>query len=143
MVGWRIVMASWVAVGATTVVAAAAAAGLAAAHGATTALSLGLFLASLAVWVYAFGRAIVRSTHGDDIGVANLFFLVGSAPPTQRRHLMGSLAASVVVAVVAMFSNPYVVLVPMLPLGLAGAWAARHGTFPPRPARPAARGGRR
>ena len=29
--------------------------------------------------------------------------------------------------------EPFGVLVPMLPIGLAGVWAARHGKFPPRP----------
>ena len=29
--------------------------------------------------------------------------------------------------------EPFGVLVPMLPLGLAGVWAARYGTFPRRP----------
>jgi len=138
-----IIVASWASVGATAVAATLDAAGVGPAHGATTALSLTLFLLSLVAWAYAFGLAVVRSTRGDDIGVGNLFFLVGSAPRAERRHLMGALAASVAVALVAMFANPYVVLVPMLPLGLAGAWAARHGTFPPRPARPPARGGRR
>jgi hypothetical protein len=34
-------------------------------------------------------------------------------------------------------SEPFGVLVPMLPIGLAGVWAARYGVFPPRPpARP-------
>ena len=32
--------------------------------------------------------------------------------------------------------EPFGVLVPMLPIGLAGIWAARHGTFPPRPPAP-------
>jgi hypothetical protein len=33
--------------------------------------------------------------------------------------------------------EPFGVLVPMLPVGLAGVWAARYGTFPPRlPATP-------
>ena len=36
--------------------------------------------------------------------------------------------------------EPFGVLVPMLPVGLAGVWAARYGVFPPRPA--AARVGR-
>jgi hypothetical protein len=29
--------------------------------------------------------------------------------------------------------DPFGVLVPMLPIGLAGMWAARYGVFPPRP----------
>jgi hypothetical protein len=91
-----------------------------------------LFLASLPVWVYAFGLAVVRSGRGDDIAVASLFFLAGSAPATVRNHLLGAFVASIVVAAITAWANPFVVLVPMFPLGLAGLWAARHGTFPRR-----------
>ena len=62
-----------------------------------------------------------------------LFFLSsGAAPTAVRRHLLGSLALSVVVAVATVKANPFSALVPMLALGLAGLWSARHGTFPPR-----------
>jgi hypothetical protein len=91
-----------------------------------------LFLASLPVWTYALGLAIVRSGRGDDIAVASLFFLVGSAPTEVRKHLMAAFVASIAVAAVTAWTNPFAVLVPMLPLGLAGTWAARHGTFPRR-----------
>jgi hypothetical protein len=127
-----IIVASWVSVATVAVAVVLEALGLDVAHGATVALSLTWFLVSLAVWTAAFALAVVRSSRGDEVTVGNLFFLSGSAPAPVRRHLMGALAASVVVAAAAMFVNPYVVLVPMLPLGLAGLWAARHGTFPPR-----------
>jgi hypothetical protein len=38
--------------------------------------------------------------------------------------------------------NPAAVLVPMLPMGLVGLWGARHGVYPPRPARGGQGGGR-
>jgi hypothetical protein len=96
-------------------------------------VSLTLFAASLVVWAYAFGLAVVRSSRGDDVTVPGLFFLSsGTAPPAVRRHLLGSLAVSVVVAVVTVKANPFSALVPMLALGLAGLWASRHGTYPPR-----------
>jgi hypothetical protein len=140
--GRPIVVASWATVGAWAVLAALDAAGLDAFDGPTVAVSLALFLASLPAWAYAFACAVARSARGDDIAVASLFFLQGSAPRDVRRRLVGAVVASTAVAVATMFANPYVVLVPMLPLGLAGVWAARHGTFPPRAAR-APRGGRR
>jgi hypothetical protein len=95
-------------------------------------ICVGLFLGSLPVWVYALGLAIVRSGRGDDIAVANLFFLQGSAPAEVRKQLLGAFAASIAVAIATAWANPFSVLVPMLPLGLVGLWGARHGTFPPR-----------
>ena len=111
-------------------------------------MSLGLFFVSLPIWIYAFGLALVRSTRGDDIVVSSWVFLTGSAPPEVRRHFFGATAASIVVGLATASANPFGVLVPMLPLGLAALWGARHGTFPPRAPRATgsarlARGGRR
>jgi hypothetical protein len=129
----RIVTWSWATTGVFAVTALAVTLGATSLEGVAIAISLTLFAASLAVWAYAFGLAVVRSSHGDDISVPGLFFLSsGSAPAGVRRHLLGSLAASVVVAVVTVKANPFSALVPMLALGLVGLWAARHGTFPPR-----------
>jgi hypothetical protein len=91
-----------------------------------------LFLVSLGVWVYALGLAFVRSSRGDDIVVAGLFFLQRSAPAPVRSRLLGAVAASVAVAAATAWANPFAVLVPMLPLGLAGMWGARYGRFPAR-----------
>jgi fatty acid desaturase len=51
----------------------------------------------------------------------------------RRRFLAVFLACLVVTAVTAAGLDGFSVLVPMLPVGLAGTWAARHGVFPPRP----------
>lgn len=107
--------------------------GASALEGVAIAVSLALFAASLVVWTYAFGLAVVRTTRGDDVTVPGLFFLsAGAAPRAVRRHLMGSLTVSVVVAIATVKANPFSALVPMLALGLPGLWGARHGTFPPR-----------
>jgi hypothetical protein len=131
--GRRTIAWSW---GTTTLFAGVAipvALGATALEGVAVVISLALFAASLVVWVYAFGLAVVRTTRGDDITVPALFFLsAGTAPRAVRRHLLGSLAVSVVVAVATVKANPFGALVPMLALGLPGLWAARHGTFPPR-----------
>jgi hypothetical protein len=138
--GGRIVVWSWATTALFTVVAVPVALGLSALEGVAIAVSLGLFAASLVVWLYAFGLAVVRSSRGDDVTVPSLFFLAsGAAPPLVRRHLMGSLAVSVVVAIATVKANPFGALVPMLALGLPGLWAARHGTFPPRKGFDAAR----
>jgi hypothetical protein len=141
--GRRIVEASWVTVAIFAVATLPDAAGLDAFDGAAVAVSLALFLGSLPIWMYAFGVAVNRTARGDDISVSGLFFLNQSAPKPVQRQLLGSLAVSVVVAAVTASANPFSVLVPMLPLGFAGLWGARHGEYPPRPAAPKRTGGRR
>jgi hypothetical protein len=135
----RIITWSW----ATTAVFAAAtlpvALGASSLEGVAIAISLAFFVVSLGIWAYAFAIAVARNAAGDDITVPSLFFLSGSAPARIRRHLFGSLTASVAIAVVTVKANPFSALVPMLALGLAALWAARHGTFPPRPAVTASR----
>ncbi|MFN8035857.1 MAG: hypothetical protein U0V73_07985 [Acidimicrobiia bacterium] len=118
--------------------------GVDAMRGAAVAVAVTSFVVSLGVWVYAFGLGIVRSGRGDNVAVANLFFLQGSAPRSVRRHLLGSLVAGIGIAAVTASAEAFGVLVPMLPLGLAGLWGARHGTFPPRATGPRGRsdGGR-
>ncbi|MCC6339010.1 MAG: hypothetical protein IT197_03435 [Acidimicrobiia bacterium] len=131
--GRAIVVASWASNALFAALALPAAGGVDGLDRAATGVALGLFAVSIVVWSWAFGRAVVRSARGDDIAVASLFFLQGSAPRAVKAHLLGALAVSVAVAVVTAAADPFGVMVPMLPLGLAGLWAARHGTFPPRP----------
>jgi hypothetical protein len=128
-----IVAWSWATTVLFAAVAVPVAVGASALEGVAIAVSLTLFAASLVVWTYAFGLAVVRSSRGDDINVPSLFFLSsGAAPAPVRRHLMASLTVSIVIAIVTVKANPFSALVPMMPLGLAGLWSARHGTFPPR-----------
>ena len=130
MVGRRIVSVS------AAVVAISALVGLAdlvlpALGGVATAVSLTWFLVSLPVWVVASLLVLARSTRGDDIAVASWVFLAaGAAPPAVRRRLLGAFAVSVGVAAVTCWADPFAVLVPMLPLGLAALWGARYGEFP-------------
>jgi hypothetical protein len=135
--GKRIVVASWSTLAVFAVVAILDAVGLHALNTPATILSVALFLASLPIWIYAFGLVLVRSTRGDDIAVASWVFLTPSAPKEQRRHLLGATAACIVIALATGWANPFGVLVPMLPLGFAALWGARHGVYPARPpARP-------
>jgi hypothetical protein len=133
MSGRSIVLASWVTLGLFAVTIVPDAAGLHAFDGLASVVALGLFLVSLPLWCYAFGLAVVRSARGDDVTVAGLFFLTGSAPDDVRRPLFAVVAASVVVAAATAWANPFAVLEPMLPLALLPLWGARHGTFPARP----------
>jgi len=132
MPGRAIVVWSWVTTGVFAVVAIPAALGVDGSSGPALAVELGLFMLSLVIWGWAFATAVVRSSQGDDIVVANLFGSVGGAPSAVRWHLFGSLVACVLVAAATAVADPFGVLVPMLPLGFIGLWAARHGAFPAR-----------
>jgi hypothetical protein len=99
-------------------------------------VALLLFLVSVGVFVYAFVVALARSSRGDNVAVANLFFLQGSAPKPVKRQFFWMFVVSLAIAVGTAAWDPFGVLVPMLPVGLAGMWAARYGVFPPRPVAP-------
>jgi len=96
-------------------------------------VALLLFLVSVGVFVYAFALGLARSTRGDNVAVANLFFLQGSAPKPVRRNFLLMFLVCLAITVGTAAWEPFGVLVPMLPVGLAGMWAARYGVFPPRP----------
>lgn len=72
------------------------------------------------------------------VDVGGLFFLTGSAPKDVRNKLMAAFVAQCVIGIASAALRPYTssafgVLAPVAGLGLAGLWAARHGTFPERP----------
>jgi len=85
----------------------------------------------------------VRSSRGDDVGVGSWVFLAPSAPKNVRRHLLGATGICVVLALATAWENPFGVLVPMLQLGFAALWGARHGVYPPRRPAAVAKGARR
>ena len=104
-------------------------------------VALLLFLVAVGAFVYAFGVGLARSTRGDNVAVANLFFLQGSAPKPIKRKFLWLFLVCLAITVGTAAWEPFGVLVPMLPVGLAGMWAARYGVFPPRPvAQPRRRG---
>jgi hypothetical protein len=141
--GRRIITASWTGDAVFAATAIPAALGVEVLDGAAIGMALGLFAISLVVWCWAFGIALARTTRGDDVVVGSMFLLQGPVPTRVRVHLFGSLAVCLAVTAATAAAEPFGVLVPMLPLGLAGLWGARHGTYPPRPAAGAATGGRR
>jgi hypothetical protein len=137
----RIITASWVG----TVVLAAASIGAVvssstAVRAAALAVDLAMFTGGAVVFLWAYAIAVSRS-RTDEIGIGGLYFLAGSAPKDVRVNLLGSLAAQVVVALIAASVKPFTsvafaVLALLWGLGLAGLWAARHGTFPARATKP-------
>ena len=131
--GRGIIVVGWLANALFAATAIPVALGLDDIIGVAIGVALLLFLVAIGAFVYAFGVGLARSTRGDNVAVANLFFLQGSAPrPVRRRFLLIFLVCLAVTAATAAW-EPFGVLVPMLPIGLAGVWAARHGVFPPRP----------
>lgn len=134
MTGRATIVSSWVGDALFAVTAIPAAAGVAAFDSVAIATALGLFFVSLVIWVWLFGVAAARSARGDDIVVGSLFGSVGGAPRDVRIQLFAAFGVCLLVTFGTAAAEPFGVLVPMLPLGLVGLWAARHGTFPPRPA---------
>ena len=94
-------------------------------------ISLVLFVVSIPLALLALARAAVRTARQEErITVTGLFFLQGSAPRPVRLLLLGSLAASLVVTVLAAARQPFAILEPVFPLALCAQWGARYGTFP-------------
>jgi hypothetical protein len=133
MSGRRIILASWIGDALFAVTAIPHALGVDGFEGPAIGMALSLFGVSLVVWPWVFAVAIVRSSQGDDLVVASLFLTIGDAPREVRRQLFGALGVCVLLGAATAVANAFGVLVPMLPLGFVGLWAARHGTFPPRP----------
>lgn len=132
--GRSIIVTSWITFALFAVTMVPDAAGLRAFDKVSSGIALAWFLVSLPLWLYAFVLGVMRNARGEDVGIGNLFFLTGSAPPHVRKRLLGALIASAVVAIATVWANAFAVLEPMLPFALAGLWGARHGEFPDREA---------
>jgi hypothetical protein len=139
--GPRIVLGGWVANALFAVTAIPVALGLDDIIGVAIGVALLLFLVAIGAFVYAFGVGVARSGRGDNVAVANLFFLQGSAPKPVRRTFLFMFLVCLAITVGTAAWEPFGVLVPMLPIGLAGVWAARYGVFPPRIPNPPRRRG--
>ncbi len=110
--------------------------------GAITALAL--FAVGVFAFLWSYYNAVQRSRR-DQIGVVELYLLLGRPTPARVRRLMlGALAAQVIIAVATTFARldgpdgkpgsslALGFLVPMFGFGLNGLWAAYHARFPPR-----------
>lgn len=121
-------------------VAFAFASAIAVANDAAAGLVAVFDLILFALGTLAFVRTLLTAaqrSRTEELSVAGIWFLSGSAPADVRAWLLACLGAQVVIALAAAFARPYSavafgVLVPMFGLGLAGLWAVRSGTFPPR-----------
>lgn len=104
------------------------------------AVSIAVFdLLLFALGTLAFLRTLLTAaqrSREEELSVAGIWFLQGSAPADVQRWLLGALAAQIVVGIGAAIARPdplaFGTLVPMFGLGMSGLWAVRSGTFPPR-----------
>jgi hypothetical protein len=99
-------------------------------------LSVALFAVGVVLFGIAFFRGAQRS-RTNDISMAGLWFLSGSAPQKVRLLLNSLTVAQTAIALTAASVRPFTsiafgVLVPMFGLGAAGAWGALHGSFEER-----------
>ncbi|MEY4172994.1 MAG: hypothetical protein RI900_159 [Actinomycetota bacterium] len=107
-------------------------------------VSLVLFAAGVATSLWAYASALERS-RSEEVGVANLYLLTGdTAPAPVKRTMSIALGTQVVVGlagaiigVAGLSKNDlnalaFGALVPMLGIGMNGAWAARYGSYGPR-----------
>ena len=111
-------------------------------------VSVVLFAVGIATSLWAYTSALERS-RTEEVGVANLYLLTGdTAPRDVKRAMLIALAVQVVAALVGAIVGvtglekgdvnalAFGVLVPMLGIGMNGAWAARYGSYGPRVAAP-------
>lgn len=130
--GRAIIVASWIGTLAVAAISIPVALGADALGRVSMVVSLALFFASMALWVWVFLIAAARSSAGENVVVANLFLFDAAVARSVRLHLFGSLAVSVVVTLSVAVRDPFTVLTPMWALGCCGLWGARHGTYEPR-----------
>lgn len=112
------------------------------------AVDLVLFGVGVVAFLWGYYAAVQRS-RTQQMSVAELYFLMGSAIPSGVKRPMNILLlVQTTVALVTAMSRlttpvagggatngstlAFGVLVPVLGLGLNGLWAATHGAFPPR-----------
>ena len=98
--------------------------------------ALALFGFGTVAFLVAFAAGLERS-RTEELSVFGLYFLTGSTPRAVQWNLWGSAALQTIVAFTTASLRPFTslafgILVPMYGLGVAGLWAARHGSFPSR-----------
>ncbi len=92
-----------------------------------------LFVVGCGAFVAGFLAGVGRS-RTEDIDMAGLFFLSGTAPRAVRRRLRGLVIVQVAIALTAAGLRPFTesafgVLAPMFGFGLMALWGGRNGDF--------------
>jgi hypothetical protein len=97
-------------------------------------VDLVLFVLGCAAFVATLLRVADRS-RDEELTVAGIWFLTGSAPARERRLLLGALLVQSVVALATPAREAPLALgvfATVFGVGCIGLWAALGGTFPPR-----------
>lgn len=102
----------------------------------TVMVDLVLAAAGVVAFVLTLLQAAERSRR-EAVTLVGIWWLSGTTPTPVRRVLLGAFGVEVLVALVTASIRPFTalafgILVPLYGIGLAGLWAARLGTFPPR-----------
>ncbi|MEZ5283075.1 MAG: SRPBCC family protein [Acidimicrobiales bacterium] len=100
------------------------------------AVSVAMFAGGVVTFAWSYLIAVERS-RTDELSVAGLYLLAEGAPKDVRINMLGALGVQVVASLAAAAVKPYSfmafgILAPLLGMGLAGMWSARHGQFRPR-----------
>ncbi len=108
---------------------------------ASAVVSGALFAIGCGAFVVGFLAGVGRS-RAEEVDLAGLFFLTGTAPAPIRRRLRGLTLLQVVIACTAASIRPFTesafgVLVPVFGLGLMALWGGRYGDFADKGPEPA------
>lgn len=103
-------------------------------------VAIGLFVGGTVTFAWSYAIAIGRS-RTEDVTLAGVYGLSGTAPAAVKIRLFGSAVAEAAIALSTAGARvhsalSFGVLAVMWGLGLIGLWGARYGAFPPRPSRP-------
>ncbi len=92
------------------------------------------FLGGSLAFAVGFLRAVGRS-RTEDVDIAGVVYLTGSAPTPVRRVLLGAWFVQIAAATASVFAvqPPFGVMAPVWGIGLITVWGSRYGVFPPRP----------
>ena len=143
--GAGIVRLAWLGTGTVVVTSVAAALAPDAFAVVHAGVSVVLFVAGTAALLWAYALGVGRS-RTDLVDLPGLFWLAGDAArASTRRRLRWAVLVEVMAVVAAASVRPFTevafgILAPMFGLGMMGMWGGRHGSFPPRPSKHAARG---
>lgn len=106
-------------------------------------VALGLFTVGAVLFTAALWWGAQRSRTAE-MGIGGWFLLLGTAPPSVRWQLLGSVGVQIVIGIATAAARPFSslafgTLVWVAGLAVCGCWGARYGDFPERIGEPVRR----